>query len=86
MLKITRAENAKVIFRVSGRLDSDNLAELKTLIGAEAKGQYIVLDLSELTLVDEDVVRFLKGCEANGIELRNCAAYICEWITRERGD
>jgi serine/threonine protein kinase len=44
----------------------------------------IVLDLKELTLVDQQAVRFLKRCESNGIELRNCAAYIREWIARER--
>lgn len=84
MLKITRAKNAKVVFAVSGRLDSENMAELKTLISAETKGQHIVLDLNELTLVDEDAVRFLEGCEANGIELKHCPAYVREWITRER--
>ena len=84
MLKITQAKNAKVVFSVSGRLDSENMAELKTLIRAEAKAQNIVLDLSELTLVDEDAVRFLKGCEADGIVLKNCPAYVREWITRER--
>jgi hypothetical protein len=61
------------------------MAELKRLISAEAKGPHIVLNLSELTLVDEDAVRFLEDCEAKGIELKNCPAYIREWITRERG-
>jgi len=61
------------------------MGELKTLMSAEAKGQHIVLDLSELTLVDGDAVRFLEDCEAKGIELKNCPAYIREWITRERG-
>ncbi len=83
MLKITRAKNAKVVFGVSGRLDLENMDELKTLISAEARGQHIVLDLSELTLVDEVAVRFLKGCEADGIKLKNCPAYVREWITRE---
>ena len=85
MLKITRANNGKVVFGVSGRLDSENMAELKTLISAEAKGQHIVLDLSELTLVDGDSVCFLEHCEADGMELTNCPAYVREWITRERG-
>jgi anti-anti-sigma regulatory factor len=85
MFKITWAKNGKVVFRVIGRIDSENVAELKTLIDAEAKGQHVALDLSELTLVDEDAVRFLAGCEADGIELRNCPAYVREWITRERG-
>ena len=85
MLKITRAKNVKVVFAVSGRLDSENMAELKTLISAETKGQHIVLDLNELTLVDEDAVRFLEGCEADGIVLKGCPAFVREWITRERG-
>ena len=85
MFKITRVRNARVVFAVSGRLDSENMAELKTQISAEANGQHIVLDLSELTLVDEDAVRYLEACEAGGIELKNCPAYVREWITRERG-
>jgi len=42
------------------------------------------LDLSEVTLVDLDVVRFLISCENEGIELANCPAYVREWILRER--
>ena len=85
MLKITRATNGETLFKVSGRLDRENLDELKDLFNSEANSRGVVLDLSELTLVDEDAVRLLKGCEADGIELRNCPAYVREWITRERG-
>lgn len=84
MLKISRAKNAKLVFTVSGRLNSENMAELKTLISAEAKRRHIVLDLNELTLVDKDAVHFLEGCEADGMVLKNCPAYVREWITRER--
>ena len=66
-------------------MDSENMAELQTLVTAEARGQPVVLDLSELTLVDDEVIRFLESCEADGIELKNCPAYVREWITRERG-
>jgi hypothetical protein len=59
---------------------------LKNLIDAEAPGRRMVLDLKELILVDRDAVRFLKLCESNGIELRNCPAYIQEWITREKAN
>jgi hypothetical protein len=37
-----------------------------------------------VTLVDVDAVRFLIDCEARGIQLRGCSAYIREWIIRER--
>jgi anti-anti-sigma regulatory factor len=84
MFKITRAKNAAVVFRVSGRMNAENLSELRTLVSAEAKEQRIVFDLTELILVDEDAVRFLECCETNGVELRNCPAYVREWISRER--
>jgi hypothetical protein len=85
MLKITRKKNAQVVFAVSGRLDSDNVAELKRLISAETKGQLLILELSELTHVGEDAVLFLESCETNVIDLKNCPAYVREWITKERG-
>jgi anti-anti-sigma regulatory factor len=85
MLKITRAANGEVVFTISGRLDLENLAELKTLFNSEGSGRRITLDLKELTLVDQDAVSFLMRCEADNIQLRNCPAYIREWITRERG-
>jgi hypothetical protein len=73
-----------VVFTVSGRLDAENLDELKVLVNSEASGRRIMLDLKELTLVDQDTVTFLTTCEANNIQLKNCPAYIREWITRER--
>jgi len=83
MLKITRAANGEVVFTVSGRMDAENVAELKSLVGKEASDRRIVLDLKDLTLVDQDVVSFLARCEAHNIELKNCPAYIREWIMRE---
>ena len=85
MLKITRATNGEVIFTVSGRMDAEHLAELKTLLSSEANGCSIILDLRDLTLVDQDTVSFLERCEAGNIQLKNCPAYIREWITRGRG-
>jgi anti-anti-sigma regulatory factor len=84
MLKITRVANGEVVFTVSGRLDAENLDELKVLVNSEASGRRITLDLKELTLVDQDTVSFLVSCEAENIQLKNCPAYIREWITRER--
>ena len=85
MLKITRAGNGEVVFTVSGRMDAENLRELKTLLSSEPNGRRITLDLEELTLVDQDAVRFLERCEIDNMQLKNCPAYIREWITRERG-
>jgi len=43
-----------------------------------------VLDLKEVKLVDQDAVRFLAQSEAEGTRLRNCSAFIREWILQER--
>ena len=84
MLKITRTANGEVVFKLSGRMDAENLDELETLMTSEADGHRIVLDLRDLTLVDQDAVSFLKRCEADNITLKNCPAYIREWIAGER--
>jgi anti-anti-sigma regulatory factor len=84
MLKITRAANGEVVIKLSGQMGAENMGELETLISAEASGRRIVLDLRDLTLVDEDAVGFLRRCEVDNITLKNCPAYIREWITGER--
>jgi anti-anti-sigma regulatory factor len=83
MLKIRKSSNGEVTFTVSGRINAEHLDELKMLLKSEADARQIVLDLKDLTLVDRDAVSFLKSCEAECIELKNCPAYIREWITRE---
>jgi hypothetical protein len=30
-------------------------------------------------------VKFLRGCEAGGMRLENCPAYVREWMDREKG-
>jgi anti-anti-sigma regulatory factor len=84
MLRIQKEANGQVVLRISGRLDGEDLSELKELIESEVANRHIVLDLRELTLVDQDAVRFLRQCESNGIELKNCPPYVCEWIARQR--
>jgi anti-anti-sigma regulatory factor len=84
MLKIQRSSNAQVVIKLSGRMDAENIGELDTLVRKEADDRRIVLDLRDLTLLDQDAVNFLKRCEEDNITLKNCPAYIREWITRGR--
>jgi hypothetical protein len=64
--------------------DHANIPELETLIRLESDGRRIVLDLKDVTLVGRDAITFLERCEANGIGLEHCPAYVREWITRQR--
>lgn len=83
MRKIQRFGNGEVVFTVSGRLEEGNVNELSALLTAERTDRPLALDLKDVVLVDRDVVRFLRRCEANGIELRNCPPYIRAWIAQE---
>jgi len=66
-----------------GRIEGENLEELKRLMGLEASGT-LVLDMKDVTLVDQSAIQFLACCEADGVTLQNCPAYIRDWIAAER--
>ena len=83
MLRIHRSENGEVVFKLSGQMDDEGIAELQTLISSESNGHPTVLDLKDLTLVNENAITFLVRCEANSITLKNCPAYVREWINAQ---
>jgi len=77
-------EHEKVIFTLIGRIQADQVPELHALLQSEARDLNLVLDLKYVKLVDRDAVRFLAQVEAQGAKLRNCSAFIREWISQER--
>ena len=83
MFKIEKvAEGNATVLRLVGRINAEHLDELKQLI-TDANRKLVKLDLSEVTLVDAGVVRFLGDQERQGVELVKCSPYIREWIQRE---
>jgi hypothetical protein len=70
----------EVVFALSGQMDDEAIAELETIINSEADGRRIVLDLRDLTLVNEDAITFFERSESNNIALENCPPYVREWI------
>ena len=71
-----------IVFRVSGRIAPETVGTLKALVGQEP-GR-VAIDLNQVTLVDREAVKFFGISETNGIELRNCPAYVRDWISLER--
>jgi hypothetical protein len=82
-MRIRRSARGEVVFTLSGQMDDEPIAELETLISSEANGSRIVLDLKDVTLVNESAITFLIRCEANSITLKNCPAYVREWINAQ---
>ena len=83
MFKVEKlTEGTITVLRLVGRISTEHLEELRTLIpDAEPS---VKLDLSEVTLVHVDVIRFLGNQERRGVQLVNCSRYVREWIQREQ--
>jgi hypothetical protein len=76
------AAQERVVLRISGRLVAEHVDTLRTSL--EQEGRAVAIDLKDVLLVDLEAVKLLAVCELNGAELRNCPAYVREWVTRER--
>jgi anti-anti-sigma regulatory factor len=72
------------VFVLSGRIEKQAIAELRRLFELQPNARDIVLDLKDVSVVDRDTLRFFADCEADGVKLENCAAYIREWMEREK--
>jgi hypothetical protein len=84
MLRIERSANGQVIFTLSGRMQTDCIEQVQQLIAVETSGQQLMLDLRDVTLVNQDAVTFLAHCEATGIKLAGCPLHIRNWIDQEK--
>ena len=85
MLKIQKDTGGCVTkLRLSGRIQSDQIVSIRSEMDGNCTSK--ILDLSEVTLVDLGVVRFLIRCEDDGIDLVQCPAYVREWMLRERAE
>ena len=73
-----------VILCVSGRITAQDVNMLRGVLEQERSA--VAIDLKDVLLVDHEAVKLLAVYESNGAELRNCPAYIREWVTRERAD
>ena len=80
MLRIERSGNGQVLFTLSGRIEEGEIQELQQLLASEKSGQQLIFNLRDVTLVNQDAVKFLAHCEAHGITLENCPLHIRTWI------
>lgn len=69
---------------ISGRIVGQDVDMLRGLLQQERSD--VAIDLEHVLLVDREAVKLLALNEANGAELKNCPAYIREWVTREKAE
>jgi len=78
------ARGRVTVFSLCGRIEKQAIAELRRLFEFQTDYRDIVLDLKDVGVVDREVMRFFVSCEAEGVRLENCTAYIREWMEREK--
>jgi hypothetical protein len=74
------ASGQHVVLRVSGRIRAEDIQTLKASLGADV----VAFDLTEVTIVDRDVVAFLARCERQGIPCKECSPFLRGWLDVER--
>lgn len=72
---------ASVTLLLNGKFSEDAIPELEQSI-ADARGahQRILIDLSEVTLVDRKAVQYISDQAGGDIKLVNCPIYLRRWI------
>lgn len=85
-LRIERtAQRGITVLTLSGHIEAEHIAALQELPEFRGDSGNVILDLREIRLADRHAVGFLRSCESKGIRLKNCPAYIREWMEREKG-
>jgi hypothetical protein len=84
MLRIERSANGQVVFTLSGRMQTQDVEQFRQLLVVESPAQRLLFDLRDVTLVNQDAITFLAGCEAEGIKLENCPLHVRNWIDQEK--
>ena len=73
-----------VVLQISGRIDGPDVEILRELMESETSKSTVALDLRNVTLISRDAIKLLSTVEEKGTELRNCPAYIRDWVSREK--
>ena len=81
--RIDRAVDGNlIVLSISGTITGQHVDTLRSVLQQESGA--VAIDLKNVSLVDGDGVQLLALSEDMGMELRNCPAYVREWVTKER--
>ena len=75
-------EGDTVVLTLSGRIDTEHVGELQRIV-ENHRGTHLILDLTDVSLVDREAITMLAAFEDAGAELREGPAYVLEWIRNE---
>ena len=78
-------ETPSVRLALTGKISGNNLGDLRRQIDkARRLRRDVVIDLSEVTLVDHQALEFLAAQAGEFVTLVNCPVYIEPWLSGAR--
>ena len=80
----TAARGSFTVFILISQIEKEAIAELRRVFECQTDYRDIILDLKDVSVIDRDVMHFFVRCEADGVNLENCPAYVREWMEREK--
>ena len=79
----TNPSERSITLLLNGKFDEEALPELAQSISeAKDSNQRVLIDLSEVTLVDRKAVRYFSEQTGPNVLLVNCPIYLRSWIMR----
>ena len=87
MFKITTVHEGEKKSRVClcGQFTAEYVAELEKALTAETnKQQSVAVDMSNVTLVDRQAMKFLCNTHSKNIPIENIPPYVQRWIEQEK--
>jgi len=83
-IDITLETDRDTTLALAGKCNGTSLGELRRAIErARRSHKRVVIDLSEVTLLDRPSLQFLAAQTREDVQLTNCPEYIQPWIYRE---
>lgn len=81
---VSSNQSDSLTLAIAGSVNQEALPEIALLI-AHGRRDYekVILDLSEVTLLDRAAAQFFADQSEGGIRLVNCPVYIRRWIVRD---
>lgn len=80
----TEPSAQSVTIMLNGKFSEDSLAELdQSIAAARTVNREIVMDLSEVTLVDRKALQYLLDQTSHNVKIVNCPIYLRKWLPNE---
>jgi ABC-type transporter Mla MlaB component len=84
---VSSAQSDTLTLAIAGNVSQDALPEIAQLINHGRRDhEKVILDLSEVTLLDPAAAQFFAEQFRGGVRLVNCPFYIRRWILRENDE